>query len=192
MSASPGKRRKFPRPTLRILLELFQFANSRSLWGRGSRGLRFRDGQVEYRKEWMVWRRRSSAHDAGLRCPVSSWLLDPCFQLSTEHPIRVAEDLRLALKEVGLQLIVEVQDSFSDLLFYDADFGQIIFYIVRLRFLTISLPAAILVSILYAPSYCTAITSLSRFEQLDERMNNPNLVVRGLGLSVGLWYLNAS
>ena len=27
----------------------------------------------------------------------------------------------------GLQLIVEVQDSFSDLLFYAADFGQIIF-----------------------------------------------------------------
>ena len=50
----------------------------------------------------------------------------------------------------GLQLIVEVQD-FSDLLFYAADFGQIIFYYMVLApsFLTISLPAAILVSILY-------------------------------------------
>ena len=53
---------------------------------------------------------------------------------------------------LGLQLIVEVQDSFSDLLYYNADFGQIIFYYLVLApsFLTISLPAAILVSILYA------------------------------------------
>ncbi len=96
----------------------------------------------------------------------------------------------------GLQLIVEVQDSFSDLLFYAADFGQIIFYYMVLApsFLTISLPAAILVSILYALgllhrnnefiAFRTAGMSVSRITR--------TLWFAGLGLSVGLWYLNAS
>jgi len=52
----------------------------------------------------------------------------------------------------GLQFIVEVQDSFTDLLGYDAGVGVIFFYYAVLApsFLTISLPASILVSILYA------------------------------------------
>ncbi len=96
----------------------------------------------------------------------------------------------------GLQLIVEVQDSFTDLLFYDAELGQIVFYYLVLSpsFLRLCLPAAILVSILYALgllhrnneflAFRTAGMSVSRITR--------TLWFAGLGLSVGLWYLNAS
>jgi len=52
----------------------------------------------------------------------------------------------------GLQFIVEVQDSFTDLLGYNAEVEDIFFYYAVLApsFLPISMPASILVSILYA------------------------------------------
>ncbi len=96
----------------------------------------------------------------------------------------------------GLQLIVEVQDSFSDLLYYNADFGQIIFYYMVLApsFLTISLPAAILVSILYALGLLHRNNEFLAFRASGMSVSRitRTLWFAGIGLSVALWYLNAS
>lgn len=96
----------------------------------------------------------------------------------------------------GLLLLFEIQDSFTDLLEYDARVGQIAFYygIIAPSFLTVVLPASILISILYA------LGQLHR--------NNEFVALRSAGMSVFrvtrtiwaaaaiasgvLWYLNSS
>lgn len=96
----------------------------------------------------------------------------------------------------GLQLIVEVQDSFSDLLYYKADFGQILFYYMVLApsFLTISLPAAILVSILYALGLLHKNNEFLAFRASGMSVSRitRTLWFAGVGLSAAMWYLNAS
>ena len=96
----------------------------------------------------------------------------------------------------GVLLIVEIQDSFTDLLDYDASVGQIVFYyiVIAPSFLTITVPAAILVSILYALglfhrnneflAFRTAGLSVSRITR--------TLWFSGLAFSAGMWFLNAS
>ena len=81
----------------------------------------------------------------------------------------MAQDLRACSGAMfGLQLIVEVQDSFSDLLFYDADFGQIVFYYMVLDKLSYDIAAGRYSGIHFVRlDYCTGITSLSRFVQLE-------------------------
>jgi len=96
----------------------------------------------------------------------------------------------------GLLILFEIQNELTDLVSYDASADQILFYyaIVTPSFLTITLPAAILVSILYS------LGQLNR--------SNEFLAMRSAGLSVFrvtrtiwlsclllsglLWYLNSS
>lgn len=96
----------------------------------------------------------------------------------------------------GLLILFEVQDSFTDLIDYDASAGEILFFygIITPSFLTYTLPASILVSILYA------LGQLHR--------SNEFVAMRAAGLSVfrvtrtiwlscflisiGLWFLNSS
>lgn len=96
----------------------------------------------------------------------------------------------------GLQMIVEVQDSFTDLLNYDASVGQIMFYYLVLApsFLPISLPAAILVSILYALGLFHRNNEFMAFRAagMSVARITRTLWLAGWGLSVGLWFLNAS
>ena len=96
----------------------------------------------------------------------------------------------------GLQMIVEIQDSFTDLLGYDASVGNILFYYVvkAPSFLTLSLPAAILVSILYALGIFHRNNEFLAFRAAG--MSVPRITrtlwLAGWSLSVALWYLNAS
>ena len=96
----------------------------------------------------------------------------------------------------GLLILFEINDSFTDLLSYQASAKDILFYYAVLSpsFLTIVLPASILVSILYA------LGGLHR--------NNEFIALRASGMSVfrvtrsiwfaslvisgGLWYMNSS
>lgn len=96
----------------------------------------------------------------------------------------------------GLQMIVEFQDSFGDLLTFDASIGQMFayFFYEGLRFLNISMPAAILVSILYELGLlhrnneflALRVAGMSVF-----RITRP-VWIAGVGLSLLLWTLNAS
>ena len=96
----------------------------------------------------------------------------------------------------GLQMIVEIQDSFTDLLNYDASIGQILFYYLVLApsFLTISLPAAILVSILYALGLLHRNNEFMAFRAagMSVARITRTLWFAGWALSIGLWFLNAS
>ncbi len=96
----------------------------------------------------------------------------------------------------GLQMIVEVQDSFTDLLYYDATFGEIVFYYMVLApsFLTITVPVAILVSILYALGLLHRNNEFIAFRASGMSVVRVTrmLWLAGLGLSACLWYLNAS
>lgn len=96
----------------------------------------------------------------------------------------------------GLQFIVEVQDSFADLLGYQAAFGQILFYyaILAPSFLTISLPAAILVSVLYALGQMHRNNEFVAFRSAGMSVFRVTRTIwlSGLALSGMLWYLNAS
>lgn len=96
----------------------------------------------------------------------------------------------------GLQLIVEVQDSFADLLGYEAGLGQILFYLaIRApSFLPISLPAAILISVLYSLGQLHKNNEFVAFRSAGMGVFRitRTIWVAGLGLSSLLWYLNAS
>lgn len=96
----------------------------------------------------------------------------------------------------GLQMIVEVQDSFTDLLNYNASIAQILFYYLVLApsFLTLSLPAAILVSILYALGLLHRNNEFLAFRAAGMSVARITRTIwfAGWGLSVGLWFLNAS
>lgn len=96
----------------------------------------------------------------------------------------------------GLLILFEIQDSFTDLVGFEASAGEIVFYyaILAPSFLTITLPASVLVSILYS------LGSLHRANEF--------VAMRAAGLSVfrvtrsiwlasllisgGLWFLNSS
>ncbi len=96
----------------------------------------------------------------------------------------------------GLLILFEIQDSFTDLVSYEATFGQIAFYyaILSPSFLTITLPASILVSILYA------LGQLHRSNEFVALRASGMSVIRvtrsiwlaSLLISGGLWYLNSS
>ena len=96
----------------------------------------------------------------------------------------------------GLQFIMEVQDSFTELLGYEASFKRILyFYIVSAPgFLVFSLPAAILVSILYALGVLHRNNELIAFRASGMSVFGVtrSIWIAGLLLSVCLWYLNAS
>ena len=96
----------------------------------------------------------------------------------------------------GLQMIVEVQDSFTDLLNYNASVSQILFYYMVLApsFLTLSLPAAILVSILYALGLLHRNNEFLAFRAAGMSVARITRTIwfAGWGFSIGLWFLNAS
>ncbi len=96
----------------------------------------------------------------------------------------------------GLPLIVEVQDSFTDLLAYNASFAEIVFYYMVLlpSFSTISVPSAILVSILYALGILHRNNEFLAFRAAGMSVSRitRTLWLAGVALSVGLWFLNAS
>ena len=97
---------------------------------------------------------------------------------------------------LGLQLLGEVQDSFADLLEFDATFGTIIFYYTILfpSFLTISLPVAVLVSILYALGHLHANNELVAFRSAGMSVFRVTRSIwySGVLMSILLWFLNAS
>lgn len=96
----------------------------------------------------------------------------------------------------GLQMIVEVQDSFTDLLNYDASVSEILFYYMVLApsFLTLSLPAAILVSILYALGLLHRNNEFLAFRAAGMSVARITRTIwfAGWAFSVALWFLNAS
>lgn len=96
----------------------------------------------------------------------------------------------------GLQMIVEIQDSFTDLLGYDASVGNILFYyaVKAPSFLTLSLPAAILVSILYALGIFHRNNEFLAFRAagMSVARITRTLWFAGWALSAALWYLNAN
>lgn len=96
----------------------------------------------------------------------------------------------------GLQFLVEIQDSFAELLGYDAGLGRILFYyaVKTPSFLTISLPAAILVSILYALGLLHRNNEFIAFRATGMSVFRitRSIWLAGLVLSIALWLLNAS
>ncbi len=96
----------------------------------------------------------------------------------------------------GLQFIMEIQDSFTDLLGLDAPFGKIFYHYIVLSpgFLIFSLPAAILVSILYALGLLHRNNELIAFRAsgMSVFTVTRSVWMAGLVLSICLWYLNAS
>jgi len=96
----------------------------------------------------------------------------------------------------GLQFIVEVQDSFTDLLGYNAEVEDIFFYYAVLApsFLPISMPASILVSILYALGVLHRNNEFIAFRSSGMSVFRITRSVwfAGLALSGILWFLNAS
>ncbi|MCH6256201.1 LptF/LptG family permease [Puniceicoccaceae bacterium K14] len=96
----------------------------------------------------------------------------------------------------GLQFIVEVQDSFAELMGYDAGFGQILFYYIikAPSFLTFTLPAAILVSVLYALGQLHRNNEFVAFRSTGMSVFRVTRTIwfSGLALSIGLWHLNAN
>ncbi|MBK1875527.1 LptF/LptG family permease [Pelagicoccus mobilis] len=96
----------------------------------------------------------------------------------------------------GLLILFEIQDSFTDLIGYDATTGEILkFYaVIAPSFLTITLPATVLVSILYALGQ---LHRANEFIALRAAGMSVFRVTRSIWLSsllisVGLWYLNSS
>ncbi|MBT5815951.1 MAG: YjgP/YjgQ family permease [Opitutales bacterium] len=96
----------------------------------------------------------------------------------------------------GLQMIVEIQDSFTDLLNYDASVGQVVFYYLVLApsFLTLSVPAAILVSILYALGIFHRNNEFLAFRAAGMSVSRitRTLWFAGFAFSASMWFLNAS
>ncbi|MDQ8203818.1 LptF/LptG family permease [Pelagicoccus sp. SDUM812003] len=96
----------------------------------------------------------------------------------------------------GLLILFEIQDSFGDLLSYEASVGEITFYysILAPSFLTIALPASILVSILYSLGQLHRANEFVAFRAAGMSVFR---VTRSIWLacffaSAGLWYLNSS
>lgn len=96
----------------------------------------------------------------------------------------------------GLLLLFEIQDSFTDLIGYEATSGQILKYygVIAPSFLTITLPATVLVSILYALGQ---LHRSNEFIALRAAGMSVFRVTRSIWLaslliSAGLWYLNSS
>lgn len=96
----------------------------------------------------------------------------------------------------GLLLLFEIQDNFTDLISYNASAGDILFYyaIITPSFLTITLPASILVSILYALGQ---LHRSNEFVALRAAGMSVFRVTRTIWLScllasIGLWFLNSS
>ncbi|MBD5777981.1 LptF/LptG family permease [Pelagicoccus sp. NFK12] len=96
----------------------------------------------------------------------------------------------------GLLLLFEIQDSFTDLIGYEATSGQILKYylVIAPSFLTITLPATVLVSILYALGQ---LHRSNEFIALRAAGMSVYRVTRSIWLaslliSAGLWYLNSS
>ncbi|MEM9161284.1 MAG: LptF/LptG family permease, partial [Verrucomicrobiota bacterium] len=97
---------------------------------------------------------------------------------------------------LGLQMLVEVQDSFADHLDHGASFLTImkLYGVMVPSFLPISLPAAILVSILYALGLLHRNNEFLAFRAAGMSVFRVtrSIWMVGLLLSVGLWLLNAS
>ncbi len=96
----------------------------------------------------------------------------------------------------GLLLLFEIQDSFTDLIGYEATTSQILKYyaVIAPSFLTITLPATVLVSILYALGQ---LHRSNEFIALRAAGMSVYRVTRSIWLaslliSAGLWYLNSS
>lgn len=96
----------------------------------------------------------------------------------------------------GLLILFEIQDSFTDLINYEASAGDIFFYyaIITPSFLTITLPASILVSILYALGQ---LHRSNEFVALRAAGMSVFRVTRTIWfscflISIGLWFLNSS
>ena len=139
-------------------------------------------------------------HDAGLSCQELSLSSLHALMFSLVDRYVFLEWLKIFCLVLGatfgVLLIVEIQDSFTDLLDYDATVGNIVFYylVTAPSFLTITIPAAILVSILYALglfhrnneflAFRTAGLSVSRITR--------TLWFSGLAFSAAMWFLNAS
>ncbi len=96
----------------------------------------------------------------------------------------------------GLLILFEIQDSFTDLVGYDASTGQILFYyaILAPSFLTITLPASILVSILYALGQLHRANEFValRAAGLSVFRVTRSIWFASLLISAGLWFLNSS
>lgn len=96
----------------------------------------------------------------------------------------------------GLIILFEIQDSFTDLLEYDAGPVQILFYygVLAPSFLTITLPASILVSILYALGQMHRSNEFVAFRAagLSVFRITRSIWLASLLISAGLWYLNSS
>lgn len=96
----------------------------------------------------------------------------------------------------GLLILFEIQDSFTDLIGYEASTGQIFFYyaILAPSFLTITLPASILVSILYALGQLHRSNEFvaMRAAGLSVFRVTRTIWLSSLIISAGLWYLNSS
>ncbi|MDQ8185389.1 LptF/LptG family permease [Pelagicoccus sp. SDUM812002] len=96
----------------------------------------------------------------------------------------------------GLLILFEIQDSFTDLIGYEASSIQILKYyaVIAPSFLTITLPATVLVSILYALGQ---LHRSNEFIALRAAGMSVFRVTRSIWLaslliSAGLWYLNSS
>lgn len=96
----------------------------------------------------------------------------------------------------GLLILFEIQDSFTDLIDYDASAGQITYYyaILAPSFLTITLPASILVSILYALGQLHRANEFVAFRAAGMSVFRVTRTIwlASLLISGGLWYLNSS
>lgn len=96
----------------------------------------------------------------------------------------------------GLLILFKIQESFTDLIGYEATTGQIAFYyaILAPSMLTITLPASVLVSILYALGQ---LHRSNEFVALRAAGMSVFRVTRtiwaaSLLISIGLWYMNSS
>lgn len=96
----------------------------------------------------------------------------------------------------GLLLLFEIQDSFTDLIGYEASGGQILKYyaVIAPSFLTITLPATVLVSILYALGQLHRSNEFValRAAGLSVFRVTRSIWLASLLISAGLWYLNSS
>lgn len=96
----------------------------------------------------------------------------------------------------GLLILFEIQDSFTDLIGYEASSGQILKYyaILAPSFLTVTLPASVLVSILYALGQMHRANEFValRAAGLSVFRVTRSIWLASLLISAGLWYLNSS
>ncbi|MBC2605072.1 LptF/LptG family permease [Pelagicoccus albus] len=96
----------------------------------------------------------------------------------------------------GLLILFEIQDSFTELVGYGASTGQIFYYYAILvpSFLTVTLPASVLVSILYSLGQLHRSNEFValRAAGLSVFRVTRTIWLASLMISAGLWYLNSS